>query len=60
MLWRNLVFVPLLRHFKRPAIVDKKEIKHEMRTILFCCTGNSDFNNIYDTLESLDKLNDVI
>ena len=31
-----------------------------MRTILFCPTGNSDFNKIYETLESLDKENDII
>ena len=52
--------VSLLRHYERSSIVDKKGRKHEMRTILFCPTGNSDFNKIYDTLESLDKKNDVI
>jgi len=31
-----------------------------MRTILFCPTGNSDFNKIYTTLDSLDQEKDVI
>ncbi len=31
-----------------------------MRTVLFCPTGNSDFNKIHTTLESLDQENAVI
>ena len=52
--------VSLLKHYERSAILDKKGRKHTMRTILFCPTGNSDFNKIYTTLESLDQENDVI
>ena len=52
--------VSLLKHYERSAILDKKGRKHAMRTILFCPTGNSDFNKIYTTLESLDQENDVI
>ena len=52
--------VSLLKHYERSAILDKKGRKHIMRTILFCPTGNSDFNKIYTTLESLDQENDVI
>ena len=50
----------LLKHYERSSILDKKEKKHIMRTILFCPTGNSDFNKIYTTLESLDQEKDII
>ena len=52
--------VRLLKHYESSNILDKKGRKHTMRTILFCPTGNSDFNKIYETLDSLDKENDVI
>lgn len=52
--------VRLLKHYENSNILDKKGRKHTMRTILFCPTGNSDFNKIYETLDSLDKENDVI
>ena len=45
----------LLRYYEKSSIVDKKGRKHEMRTILFCPTGNSDFNKVYESLESLNK-----
>ena len=53
-------WVSLLRHYEKSSILDKKGRKHIIRTILFCPTGNSDFNNIYTTLESLDQENDII
>jgi hypothetical protein len=49
-----------LKHYEKSTLLDKKGRKHIMRTILFCPTGNSDFNNIYTTLESLDQENDII
>ena len=52
--------VSLLKHYERSSILDKKGKKHIMRTILFCPTGNSDFNKIYTTLESLDQEKDII
>ena len=52
--------VSLLRHYEKSSILDKKGRKHTMRTILFCPTGNSDFNKIYTTLESLDQEKDII
>ena len=52
--------VSLLKHYERSSILDKKGRKHIMRTILFCPTGNSDFNKIYTTLESLDQEKDII
>ena len=52
--------VSLLKHYEKSNLLDKKGRKHIMRTILFCPTGNSDFNKIYTTLESLDQENDVI
>ena len=52
--------VSLLRHYEKSSILDKKGRKHTIRTILFCPTGNSDFNKIYTTLESLDQENDII
>ena len=50
----------LLKHYEASNILDKKGRKHVMRTILFCPTGNSDFNKIYETLDRLDKENDII
>ena len=50
---KTFSLVSLLRHYERASIIDKKRRKHEMRTILFCPTGDSDFNKIYKTLESL-------
>ena len=35
--------VRLLKHYEDSPIIDKKGRKHEMRTILFCPTGNSNF-----------------
>ena len=52
--------VSLLKHYEKTTILDKKGRVHKMRTILFCPTGNSDFNKIYTTLESLDQENDII
>ena len=52
--------VSLLKHYEKSSLLDKKGRKHIMRTILFCPTGNSDFNKIYTTLESLDQEKDVI
>ena len=52
--------VSLLKHYERSQILDKKGRVHKMRTILFCPTGNSDFNKIYTTLDSLDQEKDVI
>ena len=52
--------VSLLKHYEKSSILDKKGRKHIMRTILFCPTGNSDFNKIYTTLESLDQEKDII
>ena len=52
--------VSLLKHYERAQILDKKRRVHKMRTILFCPTGNSDFNKIYTTLDSLDQEKDVI
>ena len=52
--------VRLLKHYEDSPIIDKKGRKHEMRTILFCPTGNSNFNTIYKSLKSLDQENDVI
>ena len=49
--------VSLLKHYENSQILDRK---HTMCTILFCPTGNSDFNKIYTTLESLDQEKDVI
>ena len=47
--------VSLLKHYEKSSLLDKKGRKHDMRTILFCPTGNSDFNKIYTTLESLEE-----
>jgi hypothetical protein len=47
--------VSLLKHYEKSSLLDKKSRKHNMRTILFCPTGNSDFNKIYTTLESLEE-----
>jgi hypothetical protein len=47
--------VSLLKHYEKSSLLDKKGRKHTMRTILFCPTGNSDFNKIYTTLESLEE-----
>jgi len=52
--------VSLLKHYERSQILDKKGRVHKMRTILFCPTGNSDFNKIYTTLDSLDQEQDII
>lgn len=52
--------VSLLKHYEKSTILDKKGRVHKMRTILFCPTGNSDFNKIYTTLGSLDQENDII
>jgi len=52
--------VSLLKHYEKSSLLDKKGRKHTMRTILFCPTGNSDFNKIYTTLESLDQEKDII
>ena len=52
--------VSLLKHYEKSNLLDKKGRKHTMRTILFCPTGNSDFNKIYTTLESLDQEKDII
>ncbi len=38
--------VSLLKHYEKSTILDKKGRKHTMRPILFCPTGNSDFNKI--------------
>ena len=40
---KTFSLVSLLRHYERASIIDKKGRKHEMRTILFCPTGDSDF-----------------
>ena len=52
--------VSLLKHYEKSQILDKKGRVHKMRTILFCPTGNSDFNKIYTTLDSLDQERDII
>ena len=52
--------VSLLKHYEKSTLLDKKGRVHKMRTILFCPTGNSDFNKIYTTLDSLDQEKDVI
>jgi hypothetical protein len=52
--------VRLLRHYEDSPIVDKKGRIHEMRTILFCPTGNSNFNSIYKSLKTLDQEKDII
>ena len=52
--------VKLLKHYEESSIIDKKGRSHEMRTILFCPTGNSNFNTIYKSLKSLDQENDII
>ena len=52
--------VRLLKHYEESPIIDKKGRRHEMRTILFCPTGNSNFNTIYKSLKTLDQENDVI
>ena len=56
---KTFSLVSLLKHYEKSSILDKKGRVHKMRTILFCPTGNSDFNKIYTTLESLDE-NDII
>ncbi len=45
---------------RKPQLLIKKGRSHEMRTILFCPTGNSNFNTIYKSLKSLDQENDII
>jgi hypothetical protein len=50
----------LLRHYEDSPIVDKKGRIHEMRTILFCPTGNSNFNSIYKSLKTIDQEKDII
>ena len=40
--------VSLLKHYEKSTLLDKKGRVHKMRTILFCPTGNSDFNKFSD------------
>jgi hypothetical protein len=52
--------VRLLKHYEDSPIVDKKGRVHEMRTILFCPTGNSNFNAIYKSLKTIDPEKDIV
>ena len=47
-------------HYIEPIPITCKNNILEIRTILFCPTGNSEANPIYTSLKSLDFSNDVI
>ena len=52
--------VKMIKNYEEQPVKDSKGNVLEIRTILFCPTGNSEANPIYTTLKSLDFSNDVI
>jgi len=52
--------VKMIKNYEEQPVKDSKGNILEIRTILFCPTGNSEANPIYTTLKSLDFSNDVI
>ena len=52
--------VKMIKNYEDQPIKDNKGNVLELRTILFCPTGNSEANPIYKTLKSLDFEEDVI
>ena len=52
--------VKMIKHYEEQPVKDSKGNVLEIRTILFCPTGNSEANPIYTTLKSLDFSDDVI
>jgi hypothetical protein len=52
--------VKMIKNYEEQPVKDSKGNILEIRTILFCPTGNSEANPIYTSLKSLDFQNDVI
>ena len=52
--------VKMIKNYEEQPVKDSKGNILEIRTILFCPTGNSEANPIYTSLKSLDFSNDVI
>jgi len=50
----------MIKNYEEQHVKDSKGNILEIRSILFCPTGNSEANPIYTTLKSLDFSNDVI
>jgi hypothetical protein len=52
--------VKMIKNYEEQPVKDSKGNILEIRTILFCPTGNSNFNSIYKSLKTLDQENDII